>query len=162
MDTAIDSRGLSVGEQGAANECEGVLADVIAQYHQALDEFVNGNPKRLQTLFSHRDDVSLANPVAPVARGWEQVACTQAEASAQFRESQPTHFERVVSYVTPQLAFIVEIERWTGRTAAMEESVPMALRVTTILRPEGGTWKVLHRHADSLAASRPLESIAQI
>jgi ketosteroid isomerase-like protein len=155
---AIDRGTFSGGSRAIGDE----LDVVIGQYHGALDEFVNGHPDHLQTLFSHDDDVSLANPIAPIARGWEQVARTQTEASSQFLESGPTHFERLVTYVTPRLAFIVEMERFMGRTIAMEERAPMALRVTTILRPEDGTWKILHRHADALAASRPLESIAQV
>jgi ketosteroid isomerase-like protein len=134
---------------------------IIDQYHGALDEFVNGSPMPLQELFSHRDDVSLANPVAPLARGWKEVSETQARASSRFQESEPTHFERLVTYVTPELAFIVEMERLRGKLNGLEGMRPIALRVTTIFRPEGGTWKVVHRHADPITSSRPMESIVQ-
>jgi ketosteroid isomerase-like protein len=137
------------------------LDRIIEQYHAALDEFVNGSPTSLQKLFSHRDDVSLANPVAPLARGWKEVSETQARASSQFQESEPTHFERLVTCVTPELAFIVEMERLRGKLDSVEKARPIALRVTTIFRPEGGTWKVVHRHADSITSPRPLESILQ-
>jgi ketosteroid isomerase-like protein len=137
------------------------LDRIIDQYHGALDEFVNGSPMSLQELFSHRDDVSLANPVAPLARGWKEVSETQARASSRFQESEPTHFERLVTYVTPELAFIVEMERLRGTLNGMEGMCPIALRVTTIFRPEGGTWKVVHRHADPITSSRPMESIFQ-
>jgi ketosteroid isomerase-like protein len=115
------------------------LDRIIDQYHAALDEFVNGSPASLQTLFSHGDDVSLANPVAPLARGWKEVSETQARASAQFQESGPTDFERLVTHVTSDLAFIVEMERMRGKLDNMEEARPIALRVTTIFRPEDGT-----------------------
>jgi hypothetical protein len=45
--------------------------ELIEQYHQALDEFVKGNPEPLKMLYSHREDVSLANPFGPPVRGWE-------------------------------------------------------------------------------------------
>jgi hypothetical protein len=32
---------------------------------------VKGNPEPMQRMFSHREDVSLANPLGPAARGWE-------------------------------------------------------------------------------------------
>ena len=47
------------------------LDQVIEQCQKALDEFVKGNPKPMQEMFSHRDDVSLANPFGPPVRGWE-------------------------------------------------------------------------------------------
>jgi hypothetical protein len=40
------------------------------QYHLALDEFLKGNPEPAEKLWSHREDVSLANPYGPPVRGW--------------------------------------------------------------------------------------------
>jgi hypothetical protein len=34
----------------------------IEQNHRALNQFVKGNPEPLKELFSHRENVSLANP----------------------------------------------------------------------------------------------------
>src|SRR5215213_5609080 len=50
--------------------------EVIEQYHLAANEFVKGNPEPAKSLFSRRDDVTLANPQGPAVRGWEQVAKT--------------------------------------------------------------------------------------
>jgi hypothetical protein len=44
--------------------------DLIERFHQALDEFVKGNPEPCKELFSHREDVTLNNPFGPPARGW--------------------------------------------------------------------------------------------
>jgi ketosteroid isomerase-like protein len=35
------------------------------------------------------------------------------------------------------------------------------LRVTMIYRPEDGTWKVVHRHADPISTPRPAETLIQ-
>ncbi len=45
------------------------LDEVVEQYHLAAGEFVKGNPEPAQKLFSHREDVTLANPFGPPARG---------------------------------------------------------------------------------------------
>ena len=52
------------------------LDRVIEQCQRALREFIKGNPEPMQMMFSHREDVTLANPIAPPARGWDEVAQT--------------------------------------------------------------------------------------
>jgi hypothetical protein len=47
------------------------LDEVVEQYHLAAAEFVKGNPEPAKKLFSHREDVTLANPQGPAVRGWE-------------------------------------------------------------------------------------------
>jgi ketosteroid isomerase-like protein len=42
-----------------------------------------------------------------------------------------------------------------------EEITPVTLRVTTVLRPEGGTWRIVHRHADPISTSRTAESVIE-
>ena len=54
-----------------------------------------------------------------------------------------------------------EIERAESKVGGMEEISPYALRVTMIFRPEEGTWKVVHRHADPITTTRPAESVIQ-
>jgi hypothetical protein len=45
--------------------------EVVEHGQLALREFIKGNPEPMQMMFSHRGDVTLANPIAPRARGWE-------------------------------------------------------------------------------------------
>ena len=135
--------------------------ELIKQYHLALDEFVKGNPEPVQKLFSHREDVTLANPLAPPARGWEQVAATTERAASQIRDGEITGFEIVAKYVTAELAYIVWIERNKGKLGGREDIAPSALRVTMIFRPEEGTWKVVHRHADPITTAQSAESVIQ-
>jgi hypothetical protein len=53
--------------------------------------------------------------------------------------------EHRISWV---LAITALWERWQGTLPATGEHAPGELRVTSILRPVGGTWKVAHGHAD--------------
>ena len=137
------------------------LDEVVKQYHLAAREFVNGNPEPYKMVFSHRDDVSVANPFGPVSYGWKQVAATMERAASLYRDGEFTAFENVVKYVTPELAFIVEVERFRVKIAGREEVSPVALRTTSILRPEDGIWKVMHRHADPITTAQPAESMIQ-
>jgi ketosteroid isomerase-like protein len=82
-------------------------------------------------------------------------------AASLYRDGEFTAFENVVKYVTPELAFIVEVERFRVKIAGREEVAPVALRTTSVLRPEEGIWKVVHRHADPITTAQPAESIIQ-
>src|SRR3712207_2454332 len=117
------------------------LDQVIEQCQRALREFVKGNPEPMQMMFSHQDDVTLANPIAPPARGWEQVAATTERAASQVRDGEITGFETVAKYVTAELAYIVWIERNKGKLGGREDIAPSTLRVKMVFRPEEGTWK---------------------
>ena len=41
------------------------LDEVVEQCQLALREFVKGNPEPMQMMFSHQEDVTLANPLGP-------------------------------------------------------------------------------------------------
>jgi ketosteroid isomerase-like protein len=135
--------------------------ELIEQWQLAGYEFVQGNPKPAQKLFSHREDVSLANPLGPAARGWEQVAATMERAASHLRDGEITGFENVAKYVTPELAYVVWVERAKAKVGGREDVAPIDVRVTMIFRPEDGTWKVVHRHADSITTARTAESLIQ-
>jgi len=137
------------------------LAQVIEQYHQALDAFVKGDPEPAKKLFSRRDDVTLANPLGPPARGWTQVEQTMERAASHYREGEPTRFERISDYATADLAYILEIERGRMKVGVADEMAPVSLRVTTIFRREDGEWRIVHRHADPITSPRPPESITE-
>ena len=134
---------------------------LIEQYHLALGEFVKGNPEPVKELFSHGEDVSLANPLGPPARGWEQVAQAIERAASNFRDGEMVAFEYVAKYVTPELAYAVWLERANVKMGGMEDFAPSTLRVTMVFRPEDGTWKVVHRHADPIITAQPAESVLE-
>jgi ketosteroid isomerase-like protein len=137
------------------------LDGVLEQFKQAGNEFVKGNPKPVQKLFSHRDNVSLANPFGPPVRGWEQVAEAQKRGASVFTDDEIYDFETVAKYVTPELACILWIERTNAKVGGGEDVTPCDLRVTMILRPEDGEWKVVHRHADPITTTQQAESVIQ-
>jgi ketosteroid isomerase-like protein len=82
-------------------------------------------------------------------------------AASLYRDGEVTGFETIAKYATPDLAYIVEVERYKAKVGGSEDIVPIALRVTSVLRPEDGTWKIVHRHADPITTARPAESVIQ-
>lgn len=138
------------------------LDDFVEQYHLALGEITNGNPELYKKLFSRRDDVTLANPFAPfgpVSRGWTQVAQTLELAASNYTAGEVTGFESIAKYMTDDLAYLVEIERYKAKVGGEHELASIALRVTSVLRREDGVWRVVHRHADPITSARRAESV---
>jgi ketosteroid isomerase-like protein len=134
------------------------LEQVRQEYHRALGEFVRGNPEPQKQLFSRRADVTLANPLGLPVRGWDQVARALEQAAAQIRDGEPTQFELVSEYVTPDLACTIEVERGRMKLGGSPDLVRATLRVTTVFRREEDGWRIAHRHADPIAGPRPIES----
>jgi ketosteroid isomerase-like protein len=132
---------------------------LIEQYQLALDEFMKGNPKSVQDLYSHREDASLANPYGPPVRGWDGIAKTTEHAASLRRDGRARDFEIVAKNVTPELAYVVQIEHLESKVGESEEITPYALRATMIFRPEDGAWKVVHRHADPITTPQAAESV---
>ena len=135
--------------------------ELIKQYHLALDAFMKGNAEPAKELFSHQEDVTLANPYGPPVRGWARVSQTLEHAASLRRDGELVGVENIAKYVSAELAYVVEIERIKAKVGERQDVTPYALRVTMIFRPEQGSWKVIHRHADAITTAQPVESVLQ-
>lgn len=142
------------------SEPSGIEA-AIEQSHQALAAIVKGDVEPFMQLYSQRDDATLANPYGPPRRGIAEIRAAGRGAADNYRDGEVIEFERVALNVTPELAYMLEIERFRVKLRGQDEMVPVALRVTSIFRPEEGTWKLVHRHADPITTPRDATSVAQ-
>ena len=138
---------------------EDELEAAIDEYHAAAAEFVRGEPERYKAVYSHRDDVTNANPFRPFASGWAEVGETLDRAASLWRDGEVLGFERLATLTTGELAYILEFERFRAKIGDAEEVAEIELRVTSVLRPEEEGWKVVHRHADSITTPQPPESV---
>jgi|SRR5829696_3473400 len=134
---------------------------LIEQFYLASNEFLKGTPEPVNKLWSRREDVSLANPFGPPAHGWEHVAKTGEHAASQVRDGEFVSAEIREKNVTAELAYVVAIERAKAKIGGSEDITPFALRVTMIFRPDGGIWKIVHRHADPITTEQAAESVIQ-
>jgi ketosteroid isomerase-like protein len=141
---------------------QGDLDDLIERHHEALGRFIDGDPEPLKAIYSRGDDVTLANPFGPPARGWHEVAETLERAAAHYEGGRLREFETLAKCVTPELAYTLEMERFEAKLSGAGQIRPVTLRVTTVFRPEDGAWRVVHRHADPISAVRPPESVVEV
>src|SRR5919206_2339819 len=118
--------------------------ELIERYHLAQGELIKGNPEPVKKLTSHREDVTLANPLGPPAHGWDEVAAATERAASNFRDGENIGFEVIERYVTAELAYVVRVERARAKVGGREDITPITLRATRVFRPEEGEWKVVH------------------
>jgi ketosteroid isomerase-like protein len=133
----------------------------IEASHRALDEIARGDPSGFLELYSQRDDATLANPFGPPGRGRAQIEENARRGASNYRDGRVIGFDSFAKCITADLAYILEIERFEAKVGGSEEVTPVALRVTSIFRREGDTWKLVHRHADPITTLRAAESVIQ-
>jgi ketosteroid isomerase-like protein len=135
------------------------LDELRDRYHDSLEAFIQGDPEPQMMLWSRRDDVTLANPFGPPAKGWDHVSQVADRAASLLRNGEGLTFDTISSYETADLGYDVGIQRCRAQLGGADHMVPIALRVTTIFRREDDGWKIVHRHADSITEQRPPESV---
>ena len=135
------------------------LEDVIEQYQRTIEAVLQGDPLPQEDLWSRRDDVTLANPLGPPARGWTEVSDALRRAASQLSDGEMLAVEPISEYSGENLAYTVEIERTRTKLGGGPEPATVSLRVTTIFRREEDGWKIVHRHADPITTPRPAESM---
>ena len=128
------------------------LDEFIDQYHAAVGLIVQGNPEPLKALYSHADDVVLANPFGPAVRGWAAVSARLEDAASRMSDGEMAGQDRLASYVTAELATMHEVEHGTVSVGGGGVA-SWTLRTTTTFRREDGAWKVVHRHADPISTT---------
>jgi ketosteroid isomerase-like protein len=133
----------------------------LDEYHRAGLEITNGNPEVYESLYSRRDDATLANPFGPPVRGWKNVSATLDRAAENYLGGEVVGFENISTIIAADLAYTVEIENYRARVGGAEEMTPVSVRVTSVFRREDGAWKLLNRHADPITAPRSPESVIE-
>jgi len=131
------------------------------QYHQSVAAFIQGDPDVQKPLWSRRDDVTLANPLGPPAKGFDAVCQIMDGAALLISEGEGYTFDTIAWVETADLAYEVGVEHSRSKLGDAVEKVPISLRVTTVFRREDDGWKIVHRHADPITTARPVQSVVR-
>ena len=98
--------------------------EVLEQYHLAAAEFIKGNPEPYKMLFSHREDVTLANPYCPPVRGWQLVSEALERTASRLWEGELVDHQTGAKCVTAELAYVVSVVREKAKVGGSEEITP--------------------------------------
>jgi hypothetical protein len=92
---------------------------------------------------------------------WDEIEDAARRAASNYRDGKAVAFESLAKCLTSDLAYTLEIERFEAKVAQDDQLTAVALRVTSIFRPEDGGWKLLHRHADPITTRQSATSVLQ-
>lgn len=140
----------------ASPAVKGVKADdptlqaTLEQMDAAHVAFHSGNPAPSEAIWSHAADVTLTGGAGgPIEHGWDNVRKRLEWASAQYSNGRQIN-ERVHITVSGDLALVLQYENIWFHSPGQEKESERHYRVTMALRREAGSWRVIHRHADTL------------
>ncbi len=127
---------------------------------QAQRAWVNGDSAPYwQDLYAHSEDLTIFGPFGgePLP-GWAKVQPLAPGVAALFKGG-TTDLELVHAMVGENLICLVMIERGELKFAGHEGVQRWVLWVTQMYQKDGEQWRVIHRHADPLIQSRPLDEV---
>ena len=127
----------------------------LAEWEAAQARLLEGDPVQWKRMSSQGEDATIMGAFGGYEKGWKEVGPRYDWAAAQYRErkaSVKTEYLSVV--VSGDLAFTVAVERQDEARPGGQGPAGRELRATQVFRREGGSWKLLHRHADPLMEKR--------
>ena len=125
--------------------------------------FGAGDAAPFAALWSRGDDVTIFGGFGAYERGWAEVGPRLDWAASRFGGAAgrpPTRYELLAAGSSGDLGYAVSLDRSDEvRLAGQDTTRASVLRVTHIFRREDGAWRIIHRHADPIAAKTAPEAI---
>ena len=122
------------------------LQEFINDLHEKLEgHATRGDTEPFLELWSHSPDASIMAAVGGYHVGFDEVSKLLRWVSQRLRSDAYTA-RTLTTYVGGDLGASVELEDY----ASSVEGQAMTLRVTHVYRKEGDSWRLLHRHAETL------------
>ncbi len=136
------------GRVWAADDDKQAVQAAFSQFHAALNALFTGDAGPMKAAWSHADDVTYMGPVGGMQVGWKQVE-PYWEAQAAKKLGGKVDPKDVHVIASSGLAVASYYEK--GENVIDGKPQPVSIRTTTTFRKEGGQWKVVGHHTDTLA-----------
>lgn len=136
------------------------IARLVKLSEEANAALMRGDVAAYSALITLDDDFTLMSPFGGTpTRG--ALPPDRMAAMGRFFRNGTLKQELVAAYAGDELAVLAVIERAHVEVGGLPAQ-DWALRVTLVYRREGGTWRLLHRHADPIVDSMSLAQAAAI
>jgi len=124
----------------------------MKQRDEASLAYMNGDSGPLGEIVARHSPTTFFGPRGGSTQGTEAVWAKYERDGKNFEKVSEGRFEILDMAASDGIAYWVGFQRATVYMRGRSEPVVFNLRVTEIFRREGGTWKLIHRHADPLIA----------
>ncbi len=132
----------------AADDDTQAVKSAVTTFHDALNVLFTGDAVPMKAVWSHADDVTYMGPVGGMQVGWAQVEPYWDKQAAKKLGGKVDPVDVHVT-ASPVLAVAHYFEK--GENVIDGKPQPVSIRSTTTFRKEGGQWKVIGHHTDTLA-----------
>jgi ketosteroid isomerase-like protein len=123
---------------------------------EASKEYVRGQVDSLASMVAEEGQATFFPPGGGYFSGANEVASTYEDGARAFEPGgDSSRFEILQMEANEGLAYWTGLQHATATMHGTHETVPMHLRITEVFRRDGGEWKMVHRHADTLTAKPP-------
>jgi ketosteroid isomerase-like protein len=126
------------------------FSDFMKQREAAAKAYVNGEVGPLREVASHGLVSTFFAPKGGEVTGANEVWSHYEHDAAAFQPGADSHFEVLQLAEGADVSYWVGFQHATVRMTGSAQPTPMSLRVTEVFRREAGSWKLVHRHADTL------------
>ena len=131
----------------AADDDTQAVKAALTGFHDALNVLFTGDAAPIKAVWSHADDVTYMGPMGELQVGWSQVEPYWDRQAAKKLGGKVDAADVHVT-ASPTLAVAHYYEK--GENVIDGKAQLVNIRATTTFRKEGGQWKVIGHHTDTL------------
>jgi ketosteroid isomerase-like protein len=115
------------------------------QFYSALSSMASGKTNAMENIWPHNNSVTTMHPIGGRETGWDAVEGSF-NGVAQLASGGKVELKDQLIQVFGDVAY--EIGNEKGEFKVNGQQLKIDHRVTNIYRKEGGSWKLIHHHAD--------------
>lgn len=118
----------------------------------AARAYVSGDAAPVDRILTSISPSTFFGPQGGYEQGADHVRETHRHGAEQFEPGNDSRFEILHMGAGDGIAYWVGLQRASAKLRGKTEATAFNLRVTEVFRRENDEWKLIHRHADSLAS----------